>query len=119
MERPPCCLPACQLGLASCSAAPRECELIASGRDDYADLVRDRAGMPRSDTAPASPAPVSRPDSIPLAGDIVASMSRRIGADRFAAWVAAKLGADCGCEERRRKLNELDAKLRRYLHLSS
>jgi hypothetical protein len=51
----------------------------------------------------------------PLAGDLMAAASQRLGADRLASWLASKLGVDCGCEWRRVKLNEIDAKLRKRL----
>lgn len=59
----------------------------------------------------------SCPPSLPLAGDLIKAASRRLGADRLARWVAARLGVDCGCEERRLRINALDAKLRKYLGL--
>jgi hypothetical protein len=53
--------------------------------------------------------------TVMLAGDLVAALTKRIGADRAAKYVADKLGADCHCEERRQKLNALDARVRRFL----
>lgn len=87
-----------------CSAAGTPvCGHVAAGRAEWITWVRGK-------TVPAT---------APLAGDIVAAMSRRIGGDRFARWVAKVIGADCECAGRQKKLNEIDAKLRRYLHLSS
>lgn len=60
------------------------------------------------------PAPI--PSTWPLAGDLVAAMTKRVGIDRLTNWVAEELGGgDCGCESRRQKLNELDAKFRKFL----
>lgn len=70
------------------------------------------AVAPRPDP---SPDPVPRFASIPLAGDLVAAMTKRMGVDRFTRYVTEKLGVDCGCESRRVKLNELDAKFRKWL----
>jgi hypothetical protein len=53
--------------------------------------------------------------TIPLAGDLFAALTKRIGADRAVKYVSDKLGVDCHCEERRRKANELDARVRRFL----
>jgi hypothetical protein len=72
------------------------------------DVLRADAGHTPSPTP--SPALVAT-----AAGDLVAALARRIGADRAAAFVAAKLGVDCGCKGRQDALNRLDAKVRRYL----
>lgn len=61
------------------------------------------------------PEPPSPAHSIPLAGDLVAALARRIGIDRLSRWVESKTGQPCGCEERRQKLNRLDEKLRMFL----
>jgi hypothetical protein len=53
--------------------------------------------------------------SVMLAGDLVEGLARRIGADRAAKWIAAKLGTDCQCEARRQALNRLDAAARKFL----
>jgi hypothetical protein len=63
-------------------------------------------------TVGLGPAPAH---AIPLAGDLVEALARRIGADRLSKWVEAKTGQPCACEERRQKLNRLDEKLRRFL----
>jgi hypothetical protein len=57
--------------------------------------------------------PVEYLAQVPLAGDIVAELIHRAGVDRAAAWLTARIGADCGCPGRRELLNQLDAKLRR------
>jgi hypothetical protein len=60
------------------------------------------------------PAPAPAPA---LAGDLVAAFTARVGADRAAKWIAAKLGfQDCYCAERQQKLNELDKSIRKYLN---
>lgn len=55
--------------------------------------------------------------AIPLAGDLVAALAARIGADRAARWVARWLTGvpDCNCPARQAALNALDAKVRRFL----
>lgn len=64
---------------------------------------------------PAAPPPPASAPTLPLAGDLVEALTQRIGADRLARWVGAKLGVDCGCAARRDRLNDLDATLRRFL----
>lgn len=97
------------------------CDWCASGDEAKRRhvLERSRIGIvPPPETAPCDPEPTKVPAApqIPLAGDIVAMAAHRIGADRLAKWVAAKLGKDdCNCEARRIALNRLDASLRRYL----
>jgi len=90
------------------------CDLAATGEPTKLAHVRNRSALASGAPAPANPAPFP---SLPLAGDLVALATKRLGADRLARWVAAKLGADCGCEARRQILNTLDAALRRYLGL--
>jgi hypothetical protein len=52
---------------------------------------------------------------IPLAGDLVAALTKRMGIDWVIKTVADELGVPCGCDDRRIKWNELDAKFRRFL----
>jgi hypothetical protein len=71
-------------------------------------------GMP----APAGPVPPpapAAPSPTPLAGDLVAALAHRIGADRASRWLAAQLGVDCGCDGRQQLLNDLDARIRTFL----
>lgn len=91
-------------------------------RAAYRRLVIRLAGgevtEPESVPQPAlvQPAAVTIPaPGIPLAGDLIAAATHLFGADRLARWVAAKRGKDCGCADRQRWLNELDAKVRNYL----
>ncbi|MFL6141680.1 MAG: hypothetical protein ACJ72N_07395 [Labedaea sp.] len=72
---------------------------VAASEPEAATLVSETLGSP----------------TIPLAGDLFAALTKRIGADRAVKYVSDKLGVDCHCEERRRKANELDAKVRRFL----
>jgi hypothetical protein len=53
--------------------------------------------------------------SIPLAGDLVAALTKRMGIDWVVKTVADELGVDCHCESRRIAINRLDAKFRKYL----
>ncbi len=64
-------------------------------------------------TALTGPPNILPPDP-PLAGDLVAALVKRFGADRAAKYVERKLGKPCGCEARRAKLNTLHTRLRRY-----
>jgi hypothetical protein len=82
-------------------------------RADYAALY----GGTTTHTVVAAVTPEEPPtNGLPLAGDVAAAFTARVGADRAAKWVAAKLGAeDCGCDARRLAINALDAKLRRFL----
>jgi hypothetical protein len=53
---------------------------------------------------------------VPLAGDIVAGVIEKFGIDRVAKLLAHLAGfKDCGCEKRRRWMNNLDRRLRRKL----
>lgn len=63
------------------------------------------------------PVAVNPPSPSPLAGDLVAALASRIGADRAAAWVARQLGANggCGCKSRQETLNRLDRAVRAFL----
>jgi hypothetical protein len=95
----------------------RICELTdpvsSHYRADYAALYDGTTT--HTVVAAAAPPEEPTPSSL-LAGDLLAAFTARVGADRAAKWVAAKLGAeDCGCEARRQALNTLDAKLRRFL----
>lgn len=64
------------------------------------------------------PAPPPPPIRVLLAGDLMEAAAKRLGADRLANWLAAKLGKDdCQCAARRDALNRLDARLRAYLGL--
>jgi hypothetical protein len=76
-------------------------------------LIRIAAG--RNDPEPP---PAPRVTVIPLAGDLVEEAMKRIGAKRFADWMNAKLGVDCGCTARQAKMNDLDRKLRLWLGFS-
>lgn len=71
--------------------------------------------QPGADLPPVvarGPAPAAGPMPV---GDLVAALTKRLGADRATRWIADKLGVECGCLERQQKLNALDAKVRRFL----
>jgi hypothetical protein len=98
------------------------CNLIATN-EHYRRLF-----APPGDNEPAVPAPQPSvihagagpvaqvpQTTVPLAGDLFAALTKRIGVDRAVKYVSDKLGVDCHCEERRRKANELDARVRRFL----
>jgi hypothetical protein len=80
---------------------------------------------PEPTLQPAVPCPEAGPQpapmsaewlaQVPLAGDLVAALTKRMGIDWVVKTVADELGVDCGCPERQQKLNALDAKFRRFL----
>lgn len=89
-----------------------------AGRSGARDAARARAGAMRerqAKTPDTPPIQAQHARSIPLAGDLVAALTARVGADRAAEWVASKLGKDCGCAARREKLNRLDQSVRKFL----
>lgn len=51
---------------------------------------------------------------IPLAGDVVEAIARRIGADRLARWWERQTGIPCGCEGRKELLNRATGRLLRW-----
>jgi hypothetical protein len=60
--------------------------------------------------APALPGP-----GIPLAGDLVEAMAKRIGADRLMQLVHREVGGCLPCAARRDVLNRLDRRFRKFL----
>ncbi len=68
-------------------------------------------GVVYSHTKPESPHSYR---DIPLAGDIVEAIARRIGADRLAAWWEAKTGRGCGCGARKEAMNRATEKLLKW-----
>lgn len=93
-----------------CDSCPWRCRFCPG--IDYPDRCGEISGDP---TAAAGPRPATPPPA--LAGDLVAGLAHRIGADRAADWVARQvLGIpDCNCAARQAALNALDAKVRRFL----
>lgn len=69
----------------------------------------------RIDPPPADPDTPNPAQGLPLAGDLVAGLTRLLGVDGAVKYVADYLGVDCGCPERREKLNRLDATVRKFL----
>ncbi len=51
----------------------------------------------------------------PLAGDLMAAATKRIGADRLTRWLHERIGVNCRCQDRQRRLNEADRRLRKWL----
>ena len=43
---------------------------------------------------------------IPLPGDAIEALAKKVGADELAAWWTQKTGLPCGCEERKRLIND-------------
>lgn len=80
-------------------------------------IALGRAGTPLPPECPPTTSRSSPAPSIPLAGDLVAALTARIGADRAAKWIAAKLGTDCRCAARQARLNSLDRTVRRWLRI--
>jgi hypothetical protein len=82
---------------------------------EYRRLVLELAERPI-----AAPPPTSTSSAlldIPLAGDVVESIARRIGADRLAAWWAAKTGRPCGCADRQAAMNRATRTLLKWAGL--
>jgi hypothetical protein len=111
------------LGDAHPEAFPHFCRWATSDEPREREMV-----VLRSELGYEAPAPrvegdfANRPAStasalaqLPLAGDLVAALTKRMGIDWVVKTVADELGVDCGCPERRQALNALDAKLRRFL----
>lgn len=69
-----------------------------------ADRAPDREG----EEVGASP-------DIPPAGDVVAAIAKRIGADRLAAWWQRQTGRPCGCKGRQAALNRASERLKKWL----
>jgi hypothetical protein len=67
---------------------------------------------PATTAAPTAPKPAP---VIPLAGDLVEAMAKRIGADRLARLVHREVGGCLPCAARRDVLNRLDRRFRRFL----
>lgn len=71
--------------------------------------------VPRPPGESARPPRPSMSPDIPLAGDVVAKIAGRIGADRLAAWWEQKTGRPCDCEGRKARLNRATERLLRWL----
>lgn len=96
------------------------CDLIATN-EHYRRLFEpggaDEPAAPASQPAVihAGAGPVARPlPDIPLAGDVVEALAKRIGADRLARIWEQWTGVPCGCEERKAKLNAATEKLLKW-----
>jgi hypothetical protein len=107
----------------------RICELIDREspryRADYRRLFypEEFPSEPEPVSVIAAPVPVPPPPSVPqtmdlmLAGDVVEVVAKRIGAERFAKWIEAKTGINCGCASRKEALNRLSEKLLKWANL--
>jgi hypothetical protein len=84
---------------------------MARGEPDPAGGIQDTPAR----AAEAQAAAAAAPAGIPLAGDLVEALARRVGADRLAAYVARKLGQPCNCPARQARLNALDRRFRRWV----
>jgi hypothetical protein len=95
----------------------RICELTDPDSPSYrADYARLYSGATTHTVTAAVPVPdIATTYGIPLAGDLVAALTKRMGIDWVVKTVAEELGVPCGCDDRRVKLNALDAKFRRFL----
>jgi hypothetical protein len=84
------------------------------------DVALQDAGRPLPVQAAVScNEPVVLTTPIPLAGDIVEAVAKRIGAARLAKWIEKHVGVDCGCAGRRDALNRLSEKLLKWANLRS
>jgi hypothetical protein len=97
------------------------CNLIATN-EHYRRLFHPEEFPDAAPVVPTSPAvihtgagPVARPlPDIPLAGNVVEALAKRIGADRLAKLWEQWTGLPCGCEERKAKLNAATEKLLKW-----
>lgn len=103
----------------------RICELTEPSsphyREDYRRLYHPEefGGPAQAQSPPEIPIPTAttaaRPlPDIPLAGDVVEAIARRIGADRLARLWEDWTGKPCGCEERKERLNAATEKLLKW-----
>jgi hypothetical protein len=86
------------------------CALKLFGGRPSHGVCRTACTHPDRGPMPAPPAP--RPD-IPLAGDIIEALAKRLGADRLAKWWEKRTGIPCGCAERKERINRAIARLLR------
>lgn len=101
------------------------CGRAAEGQANWLAMIRDRAeiGIHTGERVPmvamaAAPAvEPSRWGNIPLAGDLIEKAARRLGADRLARWWTRVTGAECGCAERKERLNRATKVLVEWLGL--
>lgn len=78
-------------------------------------VLRSAIGYDPPSARPATPtARTTHGPDIPLAGDVVEAVAKRIGADRLAKWWEAKTGVPCGCAGRKEALNRATATLLRW-----
>lgn len=70
-------------------------------------------GKPILEHAQAGQCPLGKFRVLPLVGDLVEQLAKKIGADRLAAWWEKKTGRPCGCAERKEKLNHATRALAR------
>jgi hypothetical protein len=96
------------------------CNLIATN-DHYRRLFESEgddvpaASAPQPAVIHAGQGPVARslPD-IPLAGDVVEALAKRIGADRLAKLWEQWTGQPCNCDARREAMNRATEKLLKW-----
>jgi hypothetical protein len=95
----------------------RICDLSDPDSPSYrADYARLYSGATTHTVTAAAPVPdTATTYGIPLAGDLVAALTKRMGIDWVVKTVADELGVDCHCASRQAALNALDAKFRRFL----
>lgn len=94
-------------------------EWCASGDETKRRHVLNRSriavGQPLPLPVPPPPPPITPENlGLPLAGDVVEVVAKRIGAERFAKWIEAKTGVNCGCASRKEALNRLSEKLLKW-----
>lgn len=85
-------------------------------------LGRSRIGLTTPTQAVSAPLVdrvPSRLAGIPLAGDVVEALAKKLGADRLAKWWESKTGMQCGCAERREKMNRATRTLLNWAGLSN
>jgi hypothetical protein len=112
-------VPACH-GCARGPICPSDGKIVSAHADaGYCPLGKfaDAQSKPEGWEELQNPDPLKpAPPTIPLAGDLVAALTHKLGVDRAAKYLAKLAGKpDCGCEKRRVWLNRLDARLRSWL----
>lgn len=98
----------------------RLCELLDPGHPDHIPEFRTlylRDGEPPRPRPPTTSPTTPRPPDIPLAGDVVEAIARRIGADRLTAWWERQTGMPCGCVDRKETLNRATERLLRWARM--
>lgn len=98
------------------------CPCLVDGADiiDHATKASCPLGKFSEPEAPATAAgsigePAKQEALIPLPGDLIEAVAKRIGLDRLAKFWERRTGKPCGCAERKEKINRTTERLLRWL----